>query len=92
MKVRVVGFTLPSPASSLIKVISTLSVGKVFKLTVKVAVPPASVVVKPETGFTLIAGVSGGVLLPGIAKPCMNPSIINCDTSLAQAPVHAAGL
>ena len=42
----------------------TSAVGCVFSTTVKVAVPPASVVTRPEVGVTVIPAASLSVLVP----------------------------
>ena len=44
MKVRLEGLTVPSLVSELLTAMETLNVGWLFSLTVKVAVPPDSVV------------------------------------------------
>ena len=41
----------------------TSAVGCVFSTTVKVAVPPASVVVRPESGVTVMPAVSLSLLV-----------------------------
>ena len=41
----------------------TSAVGCVFSTTVKVAVPPASVVVRPDVGVTVMPAVSLSVLV-----------------------------
>ena len=54
MNVRLAGKTDPSVGSLDDSRIITLAVGCVLSFTVKVAVPPASVVTKPEVGLTVI--------------------------------------
>jgi len=51
---RLVGETLPSVASILLKFIVTSALGMVSNETVNVAVPPFSLVVKPLIGLTVM--------------------------------------
>ena len=53
VKVKEEGETVPSVASLLDRPIVTSAVGSEVKTTVKVDVPPASVVVRPEVGLTV---------------------------------------
>ena len=53
VKVRLFGETVPSVVSLLERATVTVAVGTVLRATVKVAVPPASVVVRPEVGVTV---------------------------------------
>src|SRR5881396_1927902 len=57
------GDTVPSVKSLDDNPIETLAVGWVFRTTVNVAVPPASVVVSPEVGFTVIPATSLSVFV-----------------------------
>src|SRR5437773_503431 len=52
------GATVPSVKSLDDNPIETFAVGWVFRTTVNVAVPPASVVVRPAVGFTVIPATS----------------------------------
>ena len=54
MKVRLAGLTVPSVVSLLESPIVTFAAGGAFSTTVKLAVPPASVVTRPLTGFTVM--------------------------------------
>ena len=63
MKVRLAGETVPSPVSLEESPIVTSAVGWLVEPTVNVAVPPASVVVRPEVGLTAIPAVSSSVLV-----------------------------
>ena len=56
VKVRLAGETVPSVVSLELSAIVTSAVGCVLSTTVKVAVPPASVVVSPVVGVTVIPG------------------------------------
>ena len=58
LNVSVVGLTVPSVVSLLERWITTGKAGTVFSFTVKVAVPPASVVVKPLVGVTVMPGAT----------------------------------
>ena len=49
---------MPSAVLLELRPIVTSAVGWVFSTTVKVAVPPASVVVSPEVGVTVMPAVS----------------------------------
>ncbi len=63
MKVRLVGKTAPSVGSLEERPMVTPAVGWVSRTTVKVAVPPASVVTSPEVGLTVTHAVSSSVLV-----------------------------
>ena len=54
VNVRLAGPTVPSVVSLELSAIVTSAVGCVFSTTVNVAVPPASVVVRPAVGVTVI--------------------------------------
>jgi hypothetical protein len=58
VNVRLAGLTVPSDVSFELSPIVTSAVGCELSTTVKVAVPPASVVVRPRRG----AGDAGGAL------------------------------
>ncbi len=58
-----VGETIPSAVLLELRPMVTLAVGRVFNLMVKVAVPPASVVVNPDIGLTVMPAVSLSVLV-----------------------------
>jgi hypothetical protein len=51
-KVSEDGDTVPSVVSELLRPIDTFAAGVESRTTVKVAVPPASVVRRPDVGFT----------------------------------------
>ena len=63
VKVRLAGLTVPSVVSLELSPMVTSAVGWVFSTTVKVAVPPASVVVRPDVGVTVMPAVSLSVLV-----------------------------
>ena len=63
VKIKEEGLTVPSVVSELDKPIVTLADGWVSKTTVKVSVPPASVVVKLEVGLTVMPAVSSSTLV-----------------------------
>ena len=71
MKVRLEGLTVPSLVSELLTATETSAVGWLFSLTVKVAVPPDSVVLP---------------LMELIVKPGESSSVIVTDTSLGLRP------
>ena len=56
VNVRLAGATVPSVGSLELSAIVTSAVGCVVSTTVKVAVPPASVVVRPVVGVTVMPG------------------------------------
>ena len=56
VNVRLAGATVPSVVSLELSAIVTSAVGCAVSTTVKVAVPPASVVVRPEVGVTVMPG------------------------------------
>src|SRR2546423_10700223 len=58
VKVKLDGETVPSAVLPLLMGTVTFAVGWLFNTTVKVAVPPASVVVNPEAGETVTPAVS----------------------------------
>ena len=66
------GATVPSAVFELLNPIVTFAVGWLVSTTVKVAVPPASVVVRPDVGVTVI--------------PAASLSVFVTDTSLAFSP------
>ncbi len=57
------GATVPSVRSELLRPMVTLAAGVDRKATVKVAVPPASVVTRPAVGVTTIPATSSSVLV-----------------------------
>src|SRR5437667_12138491 len=59
VKVRLDAETVPSVRSELDRLIETLAVGALFSTTVKLAVPPASVVDRPDVGVTVTPGPVG---------------------------------
>ena len=63
VKVRLAGETVPSAVLPDERPIVTLAVGCELSTTVKVAVPPASVVVRPDVGVTVSPAVSLSVLV-----------------------------
>src|SRR5258706_360530 len=72
------GATVPSVRSLDDSPIVTFAVGWLFRTTVNVAAPPASVVVSPDVGFTVIPATSLSVFVP--------------DTSLAFNLFYAASV
>ncbi len=58
VKVSGVGLTVPSVGSLLLRARVTSALGWVVSTTVKVAVPPDSVVTKPLVGLTVMPAVS----------------------------------
>ena len=62
VKATLAGLTVPSEVSELLRAIVTPLVGSEFSTIVNVACPPASVVVKPEMGSTVIPALSSSVL------------------------------
>src|SRR5215213_9566237 len=64
VKMSVAGLTLPSVGSLLLRPIVTFAVGWLSNLTVKVAVPPASLV-SPLIADTLMPAVSSSRLMAG---------------------------
>ena len=63
MNVSDAGATVPSVRSELESPIVTSAVGWVLSTTVNAAVPPASVVTSPATGFTVMPAVSLSLLV-----------------------------
>ena len=63
VNVRLAGRTVPSVASLELSPMVTSAVGWLFRTMVKVAAPPASVVVRPEVGVTVMPAVSLSVLV-----------------------------
>src|SRR5437867_3292076 len=63
VNVTLAGATVPSVRELKGDAYGTFAVGWVFKTTVNVAVPPASVVVSPEVGFTVIPATSLSVFV-----------------------------
>ena len=63
VKVKLVLSIVPSAMLLLVNGMVTSAVGWLFKTTVNVAFPPASVVVKPVVGVTVMPLVSLSVLL-----------------------------
>jgi len=59
----VTGLTVPSDGSELASPTVTSAVGAALSTTVNVAVPPASVVVSPLVGLTVMPAVSSSVLV-----------------------------
>ena len=57
------GLTVPSAAFELVRPIVTFAVGCDVSTTVNVAVPPASVVVRPDVGVTVMPAASLSVLV-----------------------------
>ncbi len=74
VKVRVEGETAPSAGLLEVSAMVTLAVGFEFSLTVNVAEPPASVVIKPLIGETIM--------------PASSSSIFTTDTSEAFVPLY----
>ena len=56
------GEIVPSSSSELLKLRVTFPVGSLLSATVKVSVPPASVVANPSTGSIIIPAVSSFIL------------------------------
>ncbi len=63
VKVRLAGETVPSPVSLLTIGSVTLAVGWLVNTTVKLAVPPASVVIRPLVGLTVMSALSSSTLV-----------------------------
>ena len=63
VKVRLAGETVPSVVSLLDRAIVTSAVGWLPSTTVKVAVPPASVVTRPLVGSTVMPAASSSLLV-----------------------------
>src|SRR5258706_204826 len=63
VNVRLAGATVPSVRSELVNPTVTFAVGWLVRTTVNVAVPPASVVVSPDVGFTVIPATSLSVFV-----------------------------
>jgi hypothetical protein len=63
VKVKLVLSTVPSAVLLLVNGMVTSAVGWLFKTTVNVAFPPASVVVKPVVGVTVMPFVSLSLLV-----------------------------
>ena len=73
VKVTLAWLTVPSVVSDEISPSVTLAVGRAVSTTVNVAVPPASVVIRPEVGVSV--------------KPAVSSSVLVTDTSLALSPL-----
>ena len=63
VKLRLVGLTVPSVRSELESPTATLLVGWLVSTTVNAAVPPASVVTRPEVGVTVMPAASLSLLV-----------------------------
>jgi len=63
VKTRFVNETVPSAVLLLLIGIVTFAVGLLVSTTVKVAVPPASVVVRPDVGLMVMPAVSSSTLV-----------------------------
>ena len=63
VNVTLAGATVPSAVSVLESPIETLAVGWLVSTMLNVAVPPASVVVSPDVGLTVIPTASLSVLV-----------------------------
>src|SRR5260370_1432787 len=63
VNVRLAGDTVPSAVLLDDRPMVTFAVGCELRTTVNVAVPPASVVIKPEVGVTVIPAVSSSLLV-----------------------------
>ena len=63
VNVRLAGLTVPSVVSLEVRPMVTSAVGCDANTTVKVAVPPASVVVRPKVGVTVMPASSLSVLV-----------------------------
>ena len=68
MNVRLAGDIVPSEVLLELKPIITSAVGWLVRTIVNVAVPPASVVVKPDVGFTVIPAVSSSSFITVISS------------------------
>ena len=84
MKVKLVGFTVPSAGLLEARVMVTLAVGLEFSFTVNVAVPPASVVCSPEVGLTVNPAVSLSML---VTETSAGLSPLYLVSELVAAPV-----
>ena len=63
VNLRGVGAAAPSVVSLVLRPIVTSAVGRDVSTTVNVAVPPASVVVRPDVGLTVTPALSSSVLV-----------------------------
>ena len=63
VKVRLAGVAVPSVVSLLDRAMLTSALGWLLSTTVKLAVPPASVVVRPLVGTTVMPALSSSVLV-----------------------------
>ena len=63
VNVTLAGLTAPSVTSSELSAMLTSALGCDVSLTVNVAVPPASVVVRPDVGLTVTPAASSSVLV-----------------------------
>src|SRR2546426_120249 len=77
VNVTLAGATVPSVRSLDDNPIVTFVVGWLFRTTVNVAVPPASVVVSPEVGFTVIPGTARKGFVKGTSAELGVRRIIN---------------
>ncbi len=64
VKTTSAGLTVPSDVSELVRVTVTVAVGWELRTTVKLAVPPASVVTKPDVGLTVTPALSLSLIVP----------------------------
>src|SRR3954471_7828885 len=79
VNVSAAGETVPSVVSLEDSAMVTLAVGWALRATVKAAVPPASVVVRPAVGVTVIPAVSLSVLTTatsGALRPLYAGSVL----------------
>ena len=63
--------TVPSVRSALVMAMVTSSVGWLLSTTSNVACPPASVVIRPEVGFTTMPAVSSSWLVAETSEGSM---------------------
>ena len=84
VKVITAGKTVPSEVSSEERSMVTSAAGWLFKVMVKVSVPPASVVTRPEVGLTMIPAACA---LTGVGL-CMGDRTINTTNATDNALVN----
>ena len=85
MNVRLAGETVPSVVSLELSAIVTSAVGCVLSTTVKVAVPPASVVVSPAVGVTVIPDARR-------CRCCVTVTSAAFDAAVVGSPLVAAAV
>ena len=69
VNVSEVGAAVPSFVLSLATAMTTSDDGRLVKRTVNVAVPPASVVIRPATGVTVAPAMSSSLFVTATSAP-----------------------